>query len=394
MDITVFPGVLSGNLNSIPSKSQAHRLLICAAFADDSTRIHCPQTNRDIAATVGCLNALGANITREDWGYIVNPIQRLPVSAVLNCEESGSTLRFMLPIAGALGVDSTFLLAGRLPQRPLSPLWEEMEQMGCCLTRPTKNTIRCQGKLLPGIYSIAGNVSSQFITGLMLALPLVNGHSTLKVIGRLESQPYVRMTEQALSIFQVPYAQWQFHGPLPFHSPHKLFVEGDWSNGAFFLAANHLGSNLTISGLDPASRQGDRICKELFDRLHNYCQIDCTDIPDLVPVLSVVAAGHKGAAFTNIRRLRMKESDRVETVISMLKALGTSATADENTLHVYPGSYSACTIDSAGDHRIAMSAAIAATAASGPVTILGAQCVEKSYPAFWNDFKEMGGKYE
>ena len=152
MDITVFPGVLSGNLNSIPSKSQAHRLLICAAFADDSTRIHCPQTNRDIAATVGCLNALGANITREEWGYIVNPIQRLPVSAVLNCEESGSTLRLMLPIAGALGVDSIFLLAGRLPQRPLSPLWEEMERMGCCLTRPTKNTIHCQGKLLPGIY--------------------------------------------------------------------------------------------------------------------------------------------------------------------------------------------------------------------------------------------------
>jgi len=228
----------------------------------------------------------------------------------------------------------------------------------------------------------------------MLALPLVCGLSKLQVIGTLESKPYVEMTEQALSLFQVPYSDGTFNGPLPFHSPGILQVEGDWSNAAFYLAANQLGSRLTVSGLSADSRQGDRACKDLFVRLNDHCQIDCANIPDLVPILSVVAGAHKGACFTNIRRLRMKESDRVETVVAMLKALGAYADADENTLTVYPGRYGKCTVDSAGDHRIAMAAAIAATVADGPVTILDAHCVAKSYPAFWDVFKEMGGKYE
>jgi 3-phosphoshikimate 1-carboxyvinyltransferase len=174
MDLIIYPGKLSGILTTIPSKSQAHRLLICAAFADNPTQLQCPDTNRDIEATVDCLNALGADIRRTDSGYTVLPVRSVPTSAQLNCCESGSTLRFMLPIVGALNVDATFLMEGRLPQRPLSPLWEEMERMGCILSRPTANTLRCQGKLKAGEYSISGSVSSQYITGLTFALCLMN----------------------------------------------------------------------------------------------------------------------------------------------------------------------------------------------------------------------------
>ena len=170
MDITITPRKLRGSITAIPSKSQAHRLLICSAFADGPTKLICPDTNRDIEATADCLNALGAKITRTADGYLAEPITQVPETAVLNVCESGSTLRFMLPIAGALGVDATFRMAGRLPQRPLSPLWEEMERMGCSLSRPSENTIRCRGKLQPGDYSIDGSVSSQFITGLLFAL--------------------------------------------------------------------------------------------------------------------------------------------------------------------------------------------------------------------------------
>ena len=168
MDITIRPGKLTGLVEAIPSKSQAHRLLICASFADRPTTLICPETNRDIEATVDCLRALGANICRTSDGYVVEPIREYPERATLPCCESGSTLRFMLPIVGALGIDGLFQMEGRLPQRPLSPLWEEMERMGCSLSRPTENTVRCTGKLRSGDYVINGGISSQFVTGLLL----------------------------------------------------------------------------------------------------------------------------------------------------------------------------------------------------------------------------------
>ena len=270
MDITIFPGRLQGTAAAIPSKSQAHRLLICAAFSKEQTVLHCPDTNRDIEATADCLRALGAKILRTEDGYTVIPGKQLPEKALLNCCESGSTLRFMLPIMGALGVDATFQMEGRLPQRPLSPLWEELERMGCTLSRPTENTIRCCGKLRPGAYTIAGNVSSQFITGLLFALELMGG-STLTVTGKVESVPYIEMTKAALGLFP------------GFHSPGTVTVEGDWSNGAFFLAARVLGSDVQVTGLDEASCQGDRAAADLLPALKGHCTISAADIPDLVP---------------------------------------------------------------------------------------------------------------
>ena len=385
MDITIHPRILRGEIQIIPSKSQAHRLLICAAFADKPTQLICPETNRDIEATADCLNALGADIRRTSNGYEIAPLSNLPEKATLNCCESGSTLRFMLPIVGALGVDAIFQMAGRLPQRPLSPLWEEMERMGCTLTRPTADTIRCQGKLKAGEYIIDGGVSSQFITGLLFAAALMDGNSQITITGNLESKPYVDMTKQALQLFDAP----------NFHSPGYLKVEGDWSNGAFFLAAQWLGSDLWILGLNQESVQGDRAVVDILKQLNaGMPTISAKDIPDLVPILSVVAAAKHGAVFTDIRRLRLKESDRVASTIAMIEALGGKADADENTLTIYGSGLVGGTVDAVNDHRIAMAAAIAATVCQEDLTILGAECVKKSYPKFWEEYARLGGNYE
>ena len=376
MDITIQPKKLRGTLEVIPSKSQAHRYLICAALADCPTDIRCAETNRDMDATAECLNALGASIQRTDRGYRVTPIRHIPETATLPCRDSGSTLRFLLPVAGALGVDATFQMEGRLPQRPLSPLWEELERVGCRLTRPSPDTIRCQGKLRPGAYTIPGNISSQYITGLLFAHSILQ-HCSLEITGKIESAPYIEMTHRALELFR--------------NTPGEVTVEGDWSGGAFWLAAAYLGSEVTVLGLDPDSPQGDRAAAYWLPRLTEHCTIDAADIPDLVPILCVMAAANKGAVFTNIARLRLKESDRVESVIAMLSALGGRAEADLDTLTVHGTGLTGGTVDSRNDHRIAMSAAIAATVCTGPVTVLGAECVEKSYPRFWEEYERLGG---
>ena len=394
MDILIHPRSLRGDINVIPSKSQAHRLLICAAFSDKPTQINCAETSRDMEATADCLRALGADILRTETGYSVFPATAIPKTACLPCCESGSTLRFLLPIVGALGVDGTFLLEGRLPQRPLSPLWEEMERMGCTLSRPTDNTIRCQGSLQPGNYRIDGSVSSQFITGLLLALPLLDGISHLTVTGKTESRPYIDLTRQVLETFGTDPDQ---PGEKKLRSPGFISVEGDWSNGAFFLAADYLDADpgLTIHGLNETSVQGDRAAAFLIPQLcREHCMIDASDIPDLVPILSVTAAAKHGAVFTNIQRLRIKESDRVASTLAMIRNLGGKAEATEETLTVYGTGLTGGTVDAVNDHRIAMSAAIASTVCRNNVMILGAECVKKSYPRFWEEFSRLGGNYE
>ncbi len=394
MDVTIQPRKLRGTVHAIPSKSQAHRLLLCAAFADAPTTLLCPQTNRDIQATAECLNALGAKIERTESGYHITPIAEIPERATLNCCESGSTLRFLLPIAGALGVDTTFVMEGRLPQRPLSPLWEEMERMGCHLSRPTMDTVRCEGKLLPGHYSIDGSVSSQFVTGLLFALSLVDGTSQLQLIGKVESLPYIEMTQKALSLFGVETKcsnSCYTLSKAEFTTPGTIQVEGDWSNGAFWLAARSLDSELTVLGLDEDSPQGDRAVIHWLSKLDDHCTIDASNIPDLVPILAVVAGAKQGAVFVNAQRLRIKESDRLQTAQDLINHIGGNATVTADGLIVQGTGYTGGTVSAAGDHRIAMAAAIAATVCTEPLTILGAEAVNKSYPAFWADYKALGG---
>ncbi len=394
MDITITPKKLSGTVTAIPSKSQAHRMLICAAFADRETVLACPETNRDIDATVQCLNALGADIARTEDGFAVSPVREVPKQALLPCQDSGSTLRFLLPVAGALGCKATFQMTGRLPQRPLSPLWEEMERMGCSLSRPTADTICCAGRLKAGLFQISGGVSSQFITGLLLACALIPGESKIEILDKLESAPYVTMTRNAMALFGKEVKGFSVNGG-PFRSPGWLTVEGDWSNAAFFLAAKALGSDINVLNLNPDSPQGDRACAELIPALVQGKQTICAaDIPDLVPILAVVAAATHGAVFTDIARLRLKESDRVESVIAMLEALDGEASATEDTLTVAGTGLRGGAVDSRNDHRIAMAAAIAATVCTRPVTILSAECVEKSYPGFFEEYRKSGGSYE
>lgn len=378
-NITITPGFWKGQIPAISSKSQAHRILILSAFTEQTTKIHLNCISEDIAATVDCLQQLGANIRPFDSGYEITPIAEIPPKAVLNVRESGSTLRFLLPIVGALGVDATFLLSGRLGSRPLSPLWEEMERMGCALYQE-ENLIHVQGRLRDGEYKISGDVSSQFISGLLLAGFIRNGIS-VKVTGKLESQYYVDMTKSAIAWFQNNPAR-------------EIHIEGDWSNAAFFLCANALRSDVTVTGLREDSLQGDRLVLQCLDRLCSFCTISAADIPDLIPVLAVVAACKHGAVFTQINRLRWKESDRVQSIIDMITALGGRAEAAQNTLTVYPHPLTGGIVDSHGDHRIAMAAATAATICSEPVTILNAQAVNKSYPHFWEDCRRLGGQYE
>jgi 3-phosphoshikimate 1-carboxyvinyltransferase len=384
MDMTLLPAKLSGTVTAPPSKSMAHRLLICAAFAKTCSDLICPQINEDIAATAEGLNRICHAVVRTDYGYDICPYQCEgdcgPDTVYINCRESGSTLRSLLPIVGALGIDTIFEMEGRLPQRPLSPLWEEMERMGCTLSRPTESMIRCSGQLRPGHYRMDGSVSSQFISGLMMALPLIEGETSLEITGSIESMPYIEMTRYVLDLFKDG-------------CPERIEVEGDWSSAAFWLAANALGSQVAVTGLNTESPQGDREIVHILSKLEEMSTIFCGDIPDLVPILAVVAAAKKGAVFTDIRRLRLKESDRVASTIAMLENLGGKAEATENTITVYGTGLNGGTVNSYGDHRIAMAAAIAATVCKEPVTILGAECVKKSYPAFWEDYSHLGGNY-
>ena len=391
MELTLIPTRLRGTVPAVPSKSQAHRLLLCAAFADQETAITCPATNQDIEATAACLRAIGAGIDRTADGYLVHPVQTIPREAVLPCRESGSTLRFLLPVAGALGIRATFLLEGRLPCRPLSPLWEEMERMGCRLSRPAADSLLCQGQLRAGHYRMDGSVSSQFITGLLYGLSLLKDDSSLELTGQLESAPYVDMTKQALAVFGVRTEGERIPGGQRFRSPGVLSVEGDWSNAAFFLGARALGSDVSVTGLSRDSSQGDRACIPLFEKLERFATISAANIPDLVPILAVVAGAKQGAVFTDAARLRLKESDRLASVAALLSSLGGSVTVTRDGLIVEGTGYRGGTADAAGDHRIAMAAAIAATVCTQPVTIRGAEAVQKSYPNFWEDYRTLGG---
>ncbi len=387
---------LRGQIAALSSKSQAHRLLICAALAKGQTRILCGPTGRDVEATVRCLRALGAEIEYDGTVYTVTPVTEPRHNSVLDAGESGSTLRFLLPVVCALGVQATFLLRGRLGQRPMEPLWSELLRRGARLERGD-NEIRVDGTLTGNEFSLAANVSSQFLSGILFAL-LVLGGGTLRLETEMESEGYLDMTCDALRTFgaNITISGCEIAlGPDPLQSPGMLRVEGDWSNAGFWLCADRIGQNsIRVTGLDRASRQGDRA---VTDRMEEICAgnavIDCGQIPDLAPPLAVLAAFCPGLTrFTGAQRLRLKESDRIASIVELLKNLGAQAGELPDGFWVegrqrLPGG----TVDSFGDHRIAMAAAIAATACDGPVVIRGAQATEKSYAGFWKDYVNLGG---
>ena len=414
MNITVYPGAVDGALRSIPSKSQAHRLLICAALADRPTRLLLRGSSQDITATCRCLTALGAVIQPEKDGLLVTPIDRsaLPERCRLDCGESGSTLRFLLPVTATLGVTGEFLMGGRLPQRPLAPLDQELTAHGCRLDRPAPDILRCQGQLKPGDYTLPGNVSSQYISGLLFALPLLAGASTLTVTEPVESAGYIDMTLDALSSFGVrPEREVQTYriAPGACVSPGTLAVEGDWSNAAFWLCAGAMpGCQARISGLRPDSLQADRAVADLLAQMGARLtvgrdiavrsgrlaplRVDASSIPDLVPALAAAASVASGTTILeNAARLRLKESDRLRAVAQTLNALGADVDELPDGLAIHGvKQLSGGTVDACGDHRIAMMAAIASCVCRRSVTITGAEAVNKSYPGFWRDLALMG----
>ena len=396
MNVIINPGPLAGTVRVPASKSAAHRLLICAALADGPTRIAIRATNRDIEATAACLRALGAGIERQGDYIDVSPIAQIPGQALLDCGESGSTLRFLLPVAAALGTRATFTGKGRLPQRPNAPLVEALRKHGAEIDNDLL-PMTVSGPLTDGRWTLPGDVSSQYVTGLLFALPLLDGDSAIALTTPLASAAYVDMTLQALRQFGITVEPtttgWRIPGHQRCHTPGDVAVEGDWSAAAFWLAANAMGASVDVQGLDPDSVQGDRAVAGLLGRE----AIDATHVPDLVPALAAVAAQlPQRTVITGAARLRLKESDRLQTVAAMLKALGHGVTVTQDGLIIDGGKPKPCgepirTVDGADDHRIVMAAAVAAAHADKPVRILGAQAVEKSYPDFFRDFTALGG---
>jgi len=412
VDVIIKPGLLRGNVKAIPSKSQAHRAFICAALANiqattntnkqtskqehitNPTHIECDGTSDDIEATKACLSALETQNEKQ---------------VTLPCGESGSTFRFLLPIAGALGRKASFLLEGRLPERPLSPLYEELVKHGCKMSPQGSNPFTIEGQLTPGKYILNAGISSQFISGLLFALPLLNEDSEIHLTGSIESFPYIELTIAMLEVFniKIKFENMIFFIPRNqiYQSPGTLKVEGDWSNAAFWLCANAIpGNKITVSGLDMNSKQGDRAVLEILkqfgndpddndsdnNKLHGI-EIDATDIPDLVPILSVVAASAEGTTIIrNAGRLRIKESDRLAAVTDLLSILGADIKETEDGLIINGGKpLTGGTVSSHSDHRIAMSAAIAAVLCNEPVIIRGAEAVNKSYPTFFEERRRL-----
>ncbi|MBR5095381.1 MAG: 3-phosphoshikimate 1-carboxyvinyltransferase [Oscillospiraceae bacterium] len=414
MDREIAPGPRYGVVRAPASKSQLHRLLICAAVGQGETEICSDGLSRDVDATRDCLCALGARIRQPEPGRLrVTPIASPDRGErTLPCGESGSTLRFLLPQAGVLGCEARFLCEGRLPRRPIGPLADALREHGMEIEEDGAALV-ARGVLRPGTYTIGGEVSSQFVSGLLMALTLLEGDSSLRVTGRIVSSHYIRMTEEVLRLagirFESSEEGYRIPGGQRPALPAQIRAEGDWSNAAVFLCMGALSPRgICVSGLDMSSAQGDRAILEILRRFGAKVQtegdeisvcrerlrgieIDAEQIPDLIPPLSVLAAAAEGETrIFNAGRLRTKESDRLSSSAALLRAVGAEVQEGPAELRIFGrGVLSGGTADSFGDHRIAMSAALAACASRGPVLIHGADRVEKSYPRFWEDLDAL-----
>ena len=374
---------LSGTVSVPPSKSAAHRFLIAAALAGGGQVEH-PGDSQDLQATRACLDRLTA---REEG---------LPL---LDCGESGSTLRFLIPVALAVRGGGRFTGRGRLMERPLGPYETLFRKKGLKWER-SGEVLTVEGALPAGTYSLPGDVSSQFITGLLLALPLTGGESEIVITSPLESEGYVEMTLEAMEKFGV---RVERQGAQKFlipggqrYQPRTVAVPGDWSQGAIWYAADFLGHQVKIEGLDESSSQGDKVVARYYWQLAKPGdrELDVSQCPDLAPALGAMAAFARGRTrLVGAGRLRLKESDRLHAIVQTVNALGGEAEEGEDSLTIYGRRRLAggCTVSSCNDHRIAMMVAVMATRCELPVTLTQMECVKKSYPEFWNDFTTLGG---
>lgn len=415
MNIRITPAPLKGTVKIPPSKSAAHRALICAALAAGESNISPVYPTEDLSATTRGCAALGAQISPDGLSLKVRgivPGAAPPSPVEIDCGESGSTLRFLLPIAAAMGVPARFLGKGQLPYRPMEPLLTALQKQGItCKT--TQGMPEISGKLSAGVFSLPGNISSQYISGLLFALPLLAEGSEIRLTSPLESGSYVELTLSALAACGVRVQPMEYGWRIPgkqAYRPGAFAIEGDYSSAAFWLCAGALAGPVYASGLLELSLQGDRAILPLLKGFgaqawwENECaitqrralsgmEIDASQIPDLVPVLAALAACSNGKTLIyGAERLRIKESDRLHAISVGLRQLGAMVAEFPDRLIITgQEELAGGKADACGDHRIAMALSIAAIRCKNPVVIAGAECVAKSYPTFWEDYQTLGG---
>ena len=394
MDIKITPTRLHGHVEIPSSKSYSHRAVIAASLAQGTSVISGVSASADIDVTCGCMTSLGARIDKNGSVYTVTGIGAPARQAHLDCGESGSTLRFLIPVAAALGTASLFDGRGKLPSRPITPYIREMGKKGISFDRDGGLPLRMEGKLASGLYELEGDISSQFITGLMFALPLAEGDSRIRLTSPLQSKPYADMTADILRKFGIVIGEsgddYVISGGQTYQA-HDYAVEGDYSQAAFYYVANALGCDIHMGNLSEHTVQGDSVIRELARNRDGFT-VDVGDIPDLVPVLTVLASFCKGTTrIVNAARLRIKESDRLVSAADMINSLGGHARIEDDSLVIsHTDRFRGGEVDSYNDHRIVMSAAVASVYSDAPVIIHGAEAVSKSYPGFFDDLRALG----
>lgn len=418
MQVTVSASTYRGAVTVPPSKSAAHRAILAAALANGRSVINNVDLSSDMLATIGACHSLGCGIavTQSERYHTLTVDGGLSLSAeaMIDCAESGSTLRFFIPVACTLDGKKTFTGRGRLPFRPVDAYLSLFDAQGIRYTHPTDANLplTVSGKLHDGEYRIDGRVSSQYVTGLLFALPTLERDSVVCVTGGFESRGYVDLTVDMLRRFGVNISvsgdDFQIVGGQRY-KPRCLAVEGDYSQAAFFIVAGAIAGDVRIEGLEADSLQPDSTIVSIMRRMGadiktdrnalivkqsslTGADIDVSQCPDLVPPLSIAAAFAQGETrITGAARLRIKECDRLHALAVNLKSLGISAVETDDALIIQGGSMTGGTVDTFGDHRIAMAFAVAAARAGGAIHILSAQCIEKSYPKFYDDLKSLGG---
>ncbi len=394
MKVKIRPCVLRGTVQAPPSKSYAHRLMICAALAEGRSEITGIAQSEDMLATADCIASLGAKCKLKDGtAEITGERKEIPDGAVFPCRESGSTLRFLIPAAMLSGGEAVFTGTKRLLERGIGVYEDIFREKGIDVLK-SEDKIVLSGKLTSGRYSVPGFVSSQFISGLLFALPLLDGDSEIEITGRIESGAYIDITLDAMRLFGV-----RVDRP----SPERLIIpgsqkylsrnaatEGDWSNAAALLAFNLFGGEISVTGLNKNSLQGDRVCTELFEKIKKHEEIDISGCPDLGPVLFAASAAEGEGKFTGTRRLKIKESDRAETMARELRKFGAEVMVGENAVEI------SCErlnkpqeiLCGSNDHRIVMALTLLSSITGGEIS--EAQSVSKSWPDFFTKLKALG----
>lgn len=414
MNITITPSQLNGTVCVPPSKSDVHRAIICAALSGGVCKVAPVSMSDDIKATVGCIEALGATTVSDNGVLTIDGTNIFKnKTAVLDCFESGSTLRFFIPIAAAGSVNATFKGRGRLPERPLGVYLECLPKMGVKCTAQSNLPLTIDGKLRSGEIKIPGNISSQFITGLLFALPLVGGDSRIVLTTELQSEGYVKMTTRCMERFGVKVERTDYGYYIQgnqSYKPQNYRTDGDWSQAAFFMAAGALAGDVTVSGLNINSAQGDLKITEILDGFGaeitvkddsvtvkkselRALDIDAAQIPDLVPILAVAASFAEGTSkIYNAERLRAKESDRLKSTADMINSLGGSAqVTDDGLLIKGVKKLKGGTVKGYNDHRIVMAASVAALGCENEVTITDRESINKSFPNYFEEYEKLGG---